>query len=132
MGPFGVQHLGADYASAIDGEVYLAVQIETIQAVENAEEILSVSGVDGCWVGPADLGLSMGVDLDTEEGRQAHEQAIDRALAACRKTGKIPGIAARPTNAQHYIDKGFQFVTVGSELMLMTNGAHDVLAALGR
>jgi 4-hydroxy-2-oxoheptanedioate aldolase len=108
------------------------VQIETIQAVQNAEEILSVPGVDGCWVGPADLGLSMGVDLNTDAGREAHEQAIDRALAACRKMGKIPGIAARPNNAQHYIDKGFQFITVGSELLMMTNGANDVLGALRR
>ncbi len=60
FGPFGTEHLGSDYAARINDEVYVAVQIETIRAVERAEEILSVEGIDGCWIGPADLGLSMG------------------------------------------------------------------------
>lgn len=130
FGPFGTAHYGADYGTAVNAEVYLAVQIETTTAVENAEEILAVEGIDGCWLGPADLGLSMGVDLDTAEGRAEHRAAIERVLAACRVTGKVPGIAARAWNAREFLDMGFRFVTVGSEMTLMTTAFGDVLGAL--
>jgi len=130
FGPFGTSHMGEDYAERANDEVYLGVQIETTTALENAEEILSVEGVDGCWVGPADLGLSMGVDLSTEKGRSEHEKAIVRVLQACHRTGKIPGIAARPWTAKHYLDMGFLFVTVGSDLMLTNMACQDVLKRL--
>ena len=130
FGPFGTSHMGADYAQRINDEVYLGVQIETTTALENAEEILSVDGIDGCWIGPADLGLSMGVDLETDEGKAEHEAAIARVLAACRKAGKIPGIAARPWTTQHYLDMGFQFVTMGSDLMLANIAFENALSSL--
>ncbi len=130
IGPFGAAFLGDDYVEKIGDEVYLAVQIESKTAVDHAEEILAVEGIDGCWVGPGDLGLSMGVDLGTPEGRQAHEKAILQVVAACKKTGKIPGIAAIPQNARHWLDKGFRFITLGSELYLLQAKAQEVLAAL--
>jgi len=130
FGPFGVSHLGDDYGERANEEIYLAVQIETWEAVENAEAILSVEGIDGCWVGPADLGLSMGVDLETEEGRSRHRAAVLRVLEACRRTGKVPGIAARAWNAREFLDLGFRFVTVGSEMILMTTEFANVLGSL--
>ena len=51
-------------------------------------------------------------------------------IDACRKTGKVPGIAAVPQNAKHWIDKGFRFVTVGSELYLLQAKVKEVLATL--
>src|SRR5207302_9342148 len=78
-----------EYGNWINDEVFLAVQIESAQAVDCAEEIMAVDGVDGCWIGPADLARSMGVDQNTP----AHEAAIMRVLDACRKTGKIPGLS---------------------------------------
>jgi len=96
FGPALTQYHGADYATWIDDEVLLMVQIESAQAVERAEEILAVEGVDGCWVGPADLARTMGIDLKTVEGVQAHDQALGRVLEACRKTGKFPGIFGAP------------------------------------
>jgi 4-hydroxy-2-oxoheptanedioate aldolase len=130
IGPFGAAYLGDDYVEKIGEEVYLAVQIESQTAVDHAEEILSVDGIDGCWVGPGDLGLSMGVDLGTPKGKQAHEEAILKVVAACRKTGKVPGIAAVPQNAKHWIDRGFRFITVGSELYLLQAKTQEVLATL--
>jgi 4-hydroxy-2-oxoheptanedioate aldolase len=125
---------GSDYNKWIDDEVFLAVQIETIQAVECAEEILSVEGVDGCWVGPTDLASSMGVDLSTAGGKARHEQAILSVLAACRKTGKIPGLHVNgpPEAARRWLDAGFLFVTVGGDLAYMVNYAQAALRELGR
>ena len=132
-GEFGTGFHGPDYKSWIDDEVFLAVQIETAQAVERAEQIMSVEGVDGCWIGPNDLGLSMGVDLSTPQGAEAHNSAILEVLAACRKTNKIPGIATWDAcTAQRRIDQGFLFVTVGGDHGLMLGGAQETLQALGR
>ena len=73
-------------------EIFLAVQIETVPAAEIAEEILAVEGIDGCWVGPGDLSMSMGVDLSDAAGWQAHDDLIVSVFEACKRAGKIPGI----------------------------------------
>ena len=130
MGPFATAFLGDDYVTQVDDQVYLAVQIESVAAVEQAEQILATEGVDGCWVGPADLSLSMGVDLETETGRCEHEAMILRVVNACQRTGKVPGIAGRPENAAYWLSKGFRYVTVGSELTVMMPFATDLLHAL--
>ncbi|NLG29310.1 MAG: 2-dehydro-3-deoxyglucarate aldolase, partial [Chloroflexi bacterium] len=96
------------------------------------EAILSVDGVDGCWVGPADLALSMGVDLNTPAGRRAHEEAIMHVIAVCKKTGKIPGLAATPENAQTWIERGMLFVNCCSEMGFVLAGAPALLRKLGR
>ena len=130
FGPFGTEHLGSDYAVRINDEVYVAVQIETITAVERAEEILSVEGVDGCWIGPADLGLSMGADLTTPEGKHAHAAAIRRVLEVCQRLGKVPGIAARSWNAKGFAEMGFRYITVGSEMILLTTMCQQVIESV--
>ncbi len=129
-GPFGAGYYGPDYGDRIDEEVFLAVQIESARAVNCAEEILAVDGVDGCWIGPNDLARSMGVDLSTSEGREAHEAAILRVLEACRKTHKIPGIAAGE-DAQRWIEREFLFVTAGADAGFVFNGAREALRKLG-
>jgi 2-keto-3-deoxy-L-rhamnonate aldolase RhmA len=128
-GAFGAGVYDVDYMRRINDEVFLAVQIESQQAVEHAEEILSVDGVDGCWVGPVDLAYSMGVDLSTPEGSRAHEAAILDVLEACRRTHKIPGIAAGD-DAQRWIEHGFLFVTAVGDSALIRSGARESLQRL--
>ena len=118
---------GADYETWIDDEILLMVQIEAAQAVERAEEILGVEGVDGCWVGPMDLGRTMGVDTKTAEGLQAHEQALGRVLEACRKTGKIPGIFGGDiATTRRRVGQGFLFVTV-DDMAVIGAGVQETL-----
>jgi 4-hydroxy-2-oxoheptanedioate aldolase len=131
-GAFGAGFHGSDYESWINDEVFLAVQIETKLAVEHAEEIMAVDGIDGCWVGPADLAKSMGVDLSTQEGKEAHESAILKILATCRKAKKIPGIWASAGDAERRIEQGFLFVVVGSDYELLVNGTNRTLRKLKR
>ena len=97
-GPFGTGFLGPDYMDWANDEVFLAIQIETVQAARDAEKIMAVEGIDGCWIGPGDLRLSMGVDMSTREGREAHRSTILGVFEACRKVGKISGLAACPRN----------------------------------
>lgn len=124
-------HYGPDYTRWANDEVFLALQIETAQAVAQAEAILAVDGVDGCWIGPFDLGRSMGVDLRTPAGAQAHEDAILRVLDACHKTGKIPGIyTPNVATAHRRLAQGFLFVTAADDGALIAEGAREVLRQL--
>ena len=132
-GAFGTGFHGADYMERIDDEVFLAVQIETAQAVENAEGIMGVEGIDGCWIGPGDLRFSMGVDLDTTEGYKAHENAILSVIETCSKTGKVSGISTpNPEQCQRWIDHGCLFITAGADSEWVEDGAKATLRALGR
>ena len=132
-GAFGAGFWGPDYDEWIDREVFLGVQIETAEAVESAEEIMGVDGIDGSWIGPGDLGRSMGVDRGTKEGAEAHTEAIRRAIAAGHKTGKLPGISTGSAeDCQRWIDEGCLFVTAAADPELVTEGAAEVLRKLGR
>jgi 4-hydroxy-2-oxoheptanedioate aldolase len=124
-----VLHYGADYGTWINDQVFLAVQIETVEAVEHAEEILGVDGVDGCWIGPADLAKSMGVDRSTEAGAKAHLEMVLRVREACRKTGKIAGISGG-MDISLWLQHGFQFITASYDGELMLEGAMMVLNAI--
>jgi 4-hydroxy-2-oxoheptanedioate aldolase len=122
-------HYGPDYNALVNDQVFLAVQIETVQAVEHAEEILGVPGVDGCWIGPSDLARSMGVDRNTPEGAAAHRAMILRVGEACRKTGKIAGISG-DLDISFYLDNGFKFVTALYDGALMLEGVKKVFETL--
>jgi len=133
FGPILASYHGNDYADRIDHEAFLAVQIESAIAVKRAEAILAVEGVDGCWIGPMDLARSMGVDVNTPSGEEAHHKAIMGVLGACRKTGKIPGIFTPDfATARFWIERGFQFVTVSSDIGFILAGAQEALRELGR
>ena len=133
IGNFGTGFLGDDYDDWANDEIFLAVQIETDQGAKNAEEIMAVDGIDGCWVGPGDLSRYMRLDLNTEEGREVHTETIRSVIAACRKTGKIPGISTPSAEmAQRWIDEGCLFVTAGADFVWVVDKARETLKALGR
>jgi 4-hydroxy-2-oxoheptanedioate aldolase len=115
---------GDDYSDWINDQVFVAVQIESATAVENAEAILSTPGVDGCWIGPSDLALSMGVHPRHKSEDQGVLRAVERVLVACNNTGKIAGYAAdSPEEAVGYAERGFRFLTAGSDIGFMMSGA---------
>jgi 4-hydroxy-2-oxoheptanedioate aldolase len=122
---------GSDYSDWIDEQVFVAVQIESAQAVENAEAILATPGVDGCWVGPSDLSLSLGFHPSKMDEREEHARALEKVLKACENTGKISGIAGRSIpDAVKRAEMGFQFITAGSDLGFIVSGAQAALQTL--
>ena len=122
---------GGDYSDWIDDQVFVAVQIETAEAVENVEAILATPGVDGCWVGPSDLSLSLGVHPSKMDSSEAHANALQKVLKACENTGKIPGIAARSIeDGVQRAGLGFQFITAGSDVGFIIAGANAALSTL--
>lgn len=122
---------GADYSDWIDDQLFVAIQIETAEAVKNAEAILATPGVDGCWVGPSDLSLSLGFHPSKMDEREEHARALEAVLKACANTGKIPGIAGRSVaDGVKRAELGFQFITAGSDLGFILSGADAALKTL--
>jgi 4-hydroxy-2-oxoheptanedioate aldolase len=124
---------GDDYPDRINEEFFLAVQLESIQAVENAEAIMATPGVDGCWAGPGDLALSMGIDPRNAPNDDRHARALERVVEACRNTGKIPGLSCNdPEEMVRRAAQGFQFLTGSGDLPFILSGAAAGLRTLGR
>ena len=114
---------GADYTDWIDEQVFVAVQIESALAVQNAEAIMATPGVDGCWVGPSDMALSMGIHPRDRFTNDRHIRALEAVITACRNTGKIPGISATdPTDAMARARQGFLFITADSDAGFLATG----------
>jgi len=123
---------GVDYPDWIDEQIFVAVQIESAQAVENAEAILATAGVDGCWVGPSDLALSMGIHPRNMFQDERHARMLERVLAACKNTGKAPGFACNsPEQAAAFAGRGWQFLTAGSDVNFMLENARRGIKTLG-
>lgn len=108
----------ADYLDRADAEVCLLVQVETRMALENLEAICAVDGVDGVFVGPADLSASLG-----HRGNPGHpevQRAIDSALQQIINSGKAAGILTSDhAAARRYIDMGCHFVAVGLDARVL-------------
>jgi 4-hydroxy-2-oxoheptanedioate aldolase len=123
---------GLDYPDWIDEQMFVSVQIESAQAVENAEAILATAGVDGCWVGPSDLALSMGIHPRNMFNEDRHARMLERVLVACTNTGKIPGFACNsPEQALAFSSKGWKFLTAGGDTNFMLEGARRGIKTLG-
>lgn len=117
-----------DYRTWADENQLCIVMIETIEAARNAEQILAVPGVDGCFIGPVDLALSMGISPnDTGPGTE-HEAVMQSVLAAGRKVGTPVGKHCfSGQEVQQRIEEGFQFLALCSDVRFMVKQAEDEL-----
>jgi 2-keto-3-deoxy-L-rhamnonate aldolase RhmA len=123
--------LDREYIAEADAWIMILVQIETTQAVESAESILKVDGVDGFFIGPRDLSVSMGLG-----GKRDHpdlEKAIDKVLSTGKRLGVEGGIMCHtPGEIKSAVEKGFKFIAVGADYDYLMWGADIALKAAGR
>ncbi|MBL0148536.1 MAG: 2,4-dihydroxyhept-2-ene-1,7-dioic acid aldolase [Ideonella sp.] len=122
-------YAGADYAMHANESIVSFAMIETRQALDNLDDILSVEGLDAIYIGPSDLSLSLGCkpvfdDVDPLVA-QAMNHICERATAHGVKAGVHNG---RTDVALARIAKGFRFVTIGSDARLLAAGSQAVLA----
>ena len=117
----------ANYLKQADSEICVLVQVETSAAIEAIEAIAAVEGIDGIFVGPADLSASMGHIGDPQHPQV--QRAIESAARRIEACGKASGILTSvEADARRYIDWGYRFVAVGTDIGLLARGA-DKLAA---
>lgn len=118
----------ADYLAHANEEVCLLVQAETRAALDNLEAICAVDGVDGVFIGPADLAASLG-----HRGDPGHPDvlaAIDDALRRIVASGKAAGILnTDEALVRHYLELGCTFVAVGLDVSILAAGVHNLRGA---
>jgi 2-keto-3-deoxy-L-rhamnonate aldolase RhmA len=106
----------------------VVVMIESRSAVEEIDEILSVSGVDGCLIGPYDLSGSYGIVGETDH--DLIRQACLRVATACRAHGKIAGqhiVTPTAANVSNAIEQGYTFIALGMDSYFLQSGARTAL-----
>lgn len=116
---------GPNYAQEANNEILVVVMIEHVDAVRRAEEILSVKGVDACFIGPNDLAWSMS-PYGSARGSAEHQALIDEVLRAAKKVGVPAGLhcgSAEEVNQR--IDQGFQFLACQNDSAFMMKTATD-------
>jgi len=116
-----------DYAKRAHEEICLLVQLETQRALDNLEAICAVEGIDGVFIGPADLHASLG-----HTGEIANPEVkplIDEAIRRIRKCGRGPGILTpSEADARHWLGCGALFVAVGADVGILARGAESLAA----
>ncbi|OYU93228.1 MAG: 2,4-dihydroxyhept-2-ene-1,7-dioic acid aldolase [Burkholderiales bacterium PBB5] len=122
---------GADYPEQANDTVVVFAMIETAQALDNLDEILSVEGLDAVYIGPSDLSLALGCAPTFDDVEPKVAQAIDHILARAQAHGLQAGIHnGRPDVAKARIAKGFRFTTVSSDARLLAAGSQQILQAM--
>ncbi|HWV34296.1 MAG TPA: aldolase/citrate lyase family protein [Thermomicrobiales bacterium] len=124
---------GAEYYRNANEQILLVAQIEHIEGVKNADEILSVPGIDACFIGPNDLAASMGKGLGVSLETDIPEvvEAIMHIRDTCIKNGVATGIHTSGAEAvNRRISEGFQFCAMASELRYMIGYLKDDIATL--
>jgi 2-dehydro-3-deoxyglucarate aldolase len=120
-----------DYFNSINDEVIVLAQIEHYLAVDKIEEIVSVEGLDGVFLGPYDLSGSMGIVAQFDHPRMA--EARKRVLGAAGRAGKAVGIhEVRPEAeaVQALLKEGFNFIACSIDTVFLGTSARTVTGEL--
>lgn len=121
----------AGYLTEADAQICLLVQVETRLGVKNLKAIADTPGVDGVFIGPADLSAALG--HRGNPGHAAVQAVIEASLSIICDAGKAAGILmADPTLAKRYIELGFTFVAVGSDVGLLVKASDNLLNSFAK
>ena len=124
-------YAGADYAQHADDTIVRFAMIETAQALDNLDDILSVEGLDAIYIGPSDLSLALGCTPTFDDLDPKAAEAVEHILARAKAHGVVAGIHnGTPESALRRIAKGFQFVTISSDARLMAAGAQQIIGTM--
>lgn len=123
----GLRH--ADNRAWAAEHVAVIPMIETVEALSNLDDILSVPGIDAIYVGPADLSISLGLAPGNNDGTAAFDEALAAIVAGCRRHGVVPGIHATGELTPRRREQGFRMITVTSDALAMRTGFTQQLAA---
>ena len=132
FGPLrAVLYAGLDYVQHANDTIVTFAMIETAEALDNLDAILSVEGLDAIYIGPSDLSLALGCTPTFDDLEPRAFEAVEHILARAKAHGVVAGIHnGTPEAARRRIAKGFQFVTISSDARLMADGAEQVMRVM--
>ena len=128
----GFMYGGNDYVEHANDEILKIAMIETKEALDKLDEIMSTPGVDGIYIGPADLSLAIGQkpSFDNPEGSPQYKKILE-ILDHAKKNKIAAGIHnASAEYAKQMIDLGFNLVTIGSDQKALTSGAKTEISKI--
>jgi 2-keto-3-deoxy-L-rhamnonate aldolase RhmA len=117
-----------EYVAKANDQIAVIVMIESREAVDNIDEILSVDGVDGVFIGPYDMSGSYGIIGQTQN--TIIKDACLKVAAACKKHGKVAGqhiVIPTSENVDSAIQQGFSLLALGMDTVFLANGAKQAL-----
>jgi 4-hydroxy-2-oxoheptanedioate aldolase len=128
FGPFRAAQYGADYWQHANEEILVFAMIETRQAVSNLADILSVKGINGVYVGPSDLSLSLGKPPTLDPSDKIVLEAMDIIVKTTRKWGHIAGVHTDgAATARKRFAEGYQMCTILNDVRLMAVAAANAI-----
>jgi 4-hydroxy-2-oxoheptanedioate aldolase len=120
------------YYAKANEEILVVVMTEHVDAVERADEIMAVPGIDAVFIGPNDLHASMNLPPNFDSAHPQFNEAVSHILKTARKHKLAAGIhVADAAQAQRRIKEGFQFIAVASEAGMMMAKAKEITTQLG-
>ncbi|MCK4962658.1 MAG: hypothetical protein KAS19_09230, partial [Anaerolineales bacterium] len=126
-GPRRAGMFDPDYFKTANDELLITIQIETQKALDNLDEILSVPGIDACYIGPWDLSVSLGFGVPPDWNNAKYQKALDRVLEVSAKHGKPAGMFCISENVEWALEKGFTFNTIEADDYLLIRSARMAL-----
>ena len=132
FGPLrAVLYAGFDYVQHANDTIVTIAMIETAEALDNLDDILSVEALDAIYIGPSDLSLALGCRPTFDDLEPKAFEAVEHILARAKAHDVVAGIHnGTPEAALKRIAKGFKFVTISSDARLMADGAQQVISAM--
>jgi 4-hydroxy-2-oxoheptanedioate aldolase len=121
---FGPTRGGYPSTSAANEDVVLLVMIETAEALAQVDQIAATPGVDGLFLGPVDLGLSLGQPLDWTGTDPVVAEATDKVIGAAARAGRFVGtVSFGADHAKDLVQRGVRFLTLGADIGYIRAGA---------
>jgi len=128
-GPGRARMIDPEYFACANHEIICLVMIETVAAVENIDDIAQIPGLDGFWVGPSDLAVSMGLGAGGWEDNLTHYGAVQTVIDAAKKHGLQAGIMPRsPEDAVRRWRQGFNLNPVCRDIRQVIEGSRQSIA----
>jgi 4-hydroxy-2-oxoheptanedioate aldolase len=125
----GLLYGGADYPQHANREILTLAMIETREGLANIDAILDTEGLDGVFIGPNDLSLTLTGAASAESTHPEMLDAIERVVSRCRQKQKIAGIfCTSGAAAASRIAQGFQFVTPANDVMQLGRASREAIA----
>ncbi len=123
-------YAGRGYVQEANNEIACIVMIETAEALENLDEIMSTPGVDAVYIGPADLAYALGLAPAGDNNDPKHVETVTRIYECCKKHNIAAGIHTGSVEyTNRYLEQGFHMVTLGADSGFMGRMARQELKA---
>ena len=124
----GMEDLGELFEET-NNNIMIIPQCETVEALENIEEIVALDGVSGIFIGPFDLSIALGIP--TQFDHPKFTEAIERIYKVCREHNKFTMIFSMDADtAKNYLNEGFDAITLSMDVSLLIDSAKAALEKL--